>query len=98
MKTKLSVVCYIVAGMLLAVAVYTTVTNVLYLKSYAEIYGTSLATMWQDVVSYIISGFVPYFAYAFIIFVLGRVVRKVFEDSSKTLSCTEADAIEDEKQ
>ena len=68
----------------LAVAIYTTVTNVLYLMSYAESYGTSLASMWQDAVSYVISGFIPYFAYSFIVFVLGKFAKEIFESKCES--------------
>lgn len=86
---KLSIACYIVAAVLLAIAVYTAVSNVMYLKSYADTYGIGLSSMWQDAVSYIISGFVPYFANAFIIFVLGKILKDRIETCDSTAADTE---------
>ena len=77
-KPMLSKVCYVISAVLLVVAIYTTIINLIYVKNYALSYGVSIATMWKDFLSYVISGFVPNFAYAFIIFVLGKIVGKVF--------------------
>ena len=77
-KPSLSTVCYIIAAVFMVIAIYTAIVNILYLKNYAATYGVSLGAMWQDVVSYVISGFVPNFAYAFITFVLGKIVCKLY--------------------
>lgn len=93
---KLSIACYIVAAVLLAIAVYTAVSNMMYLKSYADTYGIGLSSMWQDAVSYIISGFVPYFANAFIIFVLGKILKDRIETCDSTAAdIEEAEATEE---
>ena len=76
-KIELTTWCYIVAAVFLAIAIYTTISNILYLSNYAATYGVSLGAMWQDVLSYVISGFAPNFAYAFIAFVLGKILCKL---------------------
>ena len=95
-KPSLSTVCYIIAAVFIVIAIYTAIVNILYLKNYAATYGVSLGTMWQDVVSYVISGFVPNFAYAFMTFVLGKIVCKLYakeeDDGAEAIDVSEADS------
>lgn len=78
-KSKLAVTCYVIAAVMLIVAVYTAVANILYIKDYASYYGMTIGDMWQDALQYFISGFVPYFAYAVIIFGVGIAMQYIFD-------------------
>lgn len=92
-KLALMTICYIVAAVLFIVAIYTTVINIIYVKNYALTYGVSVGTMWKDFASYVISGFIPNFSYAFIVFVLGQIIGMLFEKKySYKVECYDANA------
>lgn len=76
-KSKLEIVCYAASAIALIAAIFMTVTNVLYVYNYMSAYGYSFADMWSDVISYIISGFVPYFTYAVLAFVAAKVIAYI---------------------
>ena len=90
-KSKLAIVCYVIAALLLIVAVYMLVVNVRYLSSYAEMYGMSVTDMMSDLIQYSISGFVPYFTYAVLVFGMGRIMQFIF-CCGVVASCCEAPA------
>lgn len=74
-KSGLVITCYIIAAVMLAAGIFMAVENVIYIKSYADMYGVGVGSMWQELISYIISGAFPYVAYAVIIFMLGKFAK-----------------------
>ena len=91
---KIELCCYILASVLLAVAVFMCITSVQYILSYLTSYGMSFADMWSDSVQYLISGCVPYLVYAILVFCAGRMLGIVQQNNCKEKEVTE-DTIEE---
>ena len=77
MRSKLAVTCYVFAAIMLAAGIYMAVENILYLNSYAEMYGLTLLSMWQDALTYVVSSGFQFVADAVIIFVLGKIIQHI---------------------
>ena len=78
MRSKLAVTCYVFAAIMLAAGIYMAVENILYLNSYAEMYGLTLLSMWQDALTYVVSSAFQFVADAVILFVLGRIIQHIY--------------------
>ena len=75
--TKFEIVCYVVAALLLIAAFYMTIENIAYMNEYVAAYGMTFADLGSQAVQSIIDAFVPYFAYAFLVFAAGRIHHAV---------------------
>jgi len=71
------IVCYVVAAVLGIAALYMAYENFAYINEYAAAYGMSFADLGGQAIQSIVSAFVPYFAYAFIVLGIGRIYHQV---------------------
>lgn len=71
------IVCYVVAALLAIVAVYMTYENVAYISEYAAAYGATFADLGSQAIQSVVSAFVPYFTYAFVVFGIGRIYHLI---------------------
>lgn len=74
---KFEIVCYVVAALLMIAAIYMLVENISYMNEYLAAYGLTFTALGSQAVQTIISAFVPYFAYAFLVFAAGRIYHAV---------------------
>lgn len=71
------IVCYVVAALLAVAALYMTYENIAYINEYAAAYGATFADLGSQAVQSVLSAFVPYFTYAFVVFGIGRIYHQV---------------------
>lgn len=71
------IVCYVVAAVLGIVALYMAYENIAYINEYAAAYGATFFDLGSQAFQSIISAFVPYFTYAFVVFGIGRIYHHV---------------------
>ena len=71
--SALSICFYVVAAIVLVIAIYTIYVSVKYVSDYAAQYGTTVSAMKGQAVSYIIGQVLPYLVYALIAFGFGKV-------------------------
>ena len=87
---KFEVICYVVAAVLMAAAIYMLIENISYMNEYLAAYGMTFTGLGSQAVQSIISAFVPYFAYAFLVFAAGRIYHAVAAPK-----CVSEDALEE---
>lgn len=75
--TKFEIVCYVVAALLAIAAVYMLVENVVYMNNYVAAYGMTIMDLGSQAIQSLVAAFVPYFAYAFLVFAAGMIYRAV---------------------
>lgn len=90
--SKLELCCYIIAAVFVACAIYMTWASMSYLTQSIAAYGMSLGDVWSDVVQLVISGFVPYFAYAVLVFCAGKIIGILQVKCCEETCCCEEDS------
>lgn len=79
--SKIAVVFYVLAAVMLVAAIFMMISAIMYVKVYIDSYGMSFGDMWSEMTQYIISGCVPYYAYAILIFGVGKLISLRSKDS-----------------
>ena len=47
-KSKLEILCYVTSAVMLAAALFMTVTNIIYIVNYMSAYGYGFTDMWME--------------------------------------------------
>ena len=76
-KSTFTLVCYVLAAIMLVYAFYTIGSTISYLSSYFAAYGTSLSDNFGDAISYIVTSTIQPLAFAVLFFMAGLVLDEV---------------------
>ena len=76
-KSKLEILCYVTSAVMLAAALFMTVTNIIYIVNYMSAYGYGFTDMWMDIISTIITGFASYFTYSVLTFCAAKAIAYI---------------------
>lgn len=76
-KSKIALVLYIVAALLGVMFIYTVISNVSYVSSYASGYGMSVSDMLGQAVSYVLTNSLTWLVYGILVFASARILQFV---------------------
>lgn len=76
-KSKIALVLYIVAALLGVMFIYTVISNVSYVSSYASGYGMSISDMLGQAVSYVLTNSLTWLVYGILVFASARILQFV---------------------
>ena len=91
--TKFEIVCYVVAALLMIVALYMLKANIDYMNEYLAAYGMTMADLGSQATQTLVGAFVPYAAYAFFAVAAGKIYHAV---AAPKCECTCEEEAEEE--
>lgn len=74
-KSKIALVLYIVAALLGVMFIYTVISNVSYVSSYASGYGMSISDMLGQAISYVLTNSLTWLVYGILVFASARILQ-----------------------
>ncbi len=91
--TTFEIVCYAVAALLAVAAVYMLIENIAYMNEYLAAYGMTFTALGSQAIQSMVGAFVPYFAYAFLVFAAGRIYHAVAAPKCECVCEEEAEEV-----